>query len=433
MTANKSVGYLLAFMAWSALSKPLIGQRPSQPASRQSNPSCYPVEEIANALANYTARHKTSYPESTLITEIRNRTVCSRPTVEELDKIRRAGASAKLLEAIESAAPPTLASATSAPAPPSSAQPCLQPPPSKPGRLTVTCADVDCNVFVNGAPIGTTTNRAISKELPEGQVAISVSANGYEPERSQQIVEVKGVEPKVVKFDLHPSRAALEERGAFLFRQMMGALGGEEGLKAAGSLRGSGTFTLYHEGKPAAWEVTIALKLPDRGRFTVGAFQGDRQRYEILRTPDGMELAKMGKGADLEDLNLALHQLQEYQLSATLQRLKGSGFTMVAIDLKSDGNAGSTFRAEGGSEAYSIRTDADLRPQEITLESGGFDKGIKVLYSDYIQQGSAYFPKRMQVQRPGTASNGIKIEFDRVQVNPADLTDAGFDVAKGKR
>ncbi len=246
-------------------------------------------------------------------------------------------------------------------------------------------------------------------------------------------MEIKGAEPKVVKFDLHPSRAALEERGTSLFRQTIAALGGEEGLKAASSLRGAGTFTLYRDGKPAIWEVTLALKLPDKGRFSVGAFQGDRQRYEILRTPDGMELAKMGKGADLEELNLALHQLQEYQLAATLQRLKGSSFIMVVTGLGSSGSAGTTFRAEGGSETYSIRTDADLRPQEITLESGGFDKGIKLLYSDYIQQGPAYFPKRMQVQQPGAASNGIKMQFDRVQINPADLTDADFGINKGKR
>ncbi len=428
MTGNQSVGSLLVFIACIALSKPLIGQAPSQPASRRSTQSCYSVEEIANTLVGYTARHNTSYPESTLITEIKSRTVCSRPTVEELDKIRRAGAPAKLIEAIESAAPPTPAPSPSAPA-----QPCLQPPPSKLGRLTVACAEVDCNVFINGAPIGTTTKRALSRELPEGPVAISVSATGYDPERSQQIVEVKGGEPKVVKFDLHPSRAALEEHGANLFRQTIAALGGEEGLKAAASLRGTGTFTVYHDGKPAAWEVTLALKLPDKGRFSVGAFQGDRQRYEILRTPDGMELVKTGKGADLEELNLALHQLQEYQLAATLQRLKGSGFIIVASGLNSSGSAGTTLRAEGGSEIYSIRTDADMRPQEITLESGGFDKDIKVLYSDYVQQGPAYFPKRMQVQRPGAASNGIKMQFDRVQINPANLTDADFVLTKGKR
>jgi hypothetical protein len=429
MRGNQSVGSLLAFIACISLSKPLIGQAPSQPASRRSDQSCYSFEEIANTLVSYSARHKTSYPETALIAEIKNRTVCSRPTIEDLDKLRQAGASAKLVEALESAAPPpALAPAASA-----SAQPCLQPPPSKLGRLTVACAAVDCNVFINGAPIGTTTNRAISREFPEGPVAISVSANGFDPERNQQIVEVKSAEPKVVTFDLHPSRAALEERGASLFRQMIAALGGEEGIKAAASLRGAGTFTLYHDGKPAAWQITLALKLPDKGRFSIGAFQGDRQRYEILRTPDGMELAKMGKGADLEDLNLALHQLQEYQLSATLQRLRGSGFIIVATDLKAGASAGATLRAEGGSETYSIRTDADLRPQEITLESGGFDKGIKLLYSDYIQEGSLYFPKKMQVQEPGAASNGIKMQFDRVQINPADLTDADFGVTKGKR
>jgi hypothetical protein len=144
------------------------------------------------------------------------------------------------------------------------------------------------------------------------------------------------------------------------------------------------------------------------------------------------DLVKMGKGADLEDLNLAVHRLEEYQLAQTLQRLQNPGVTIVATDLRPAQSAGTLIRAEGGSEAYSIRLDADLRPQEISVESGGFDKGMKILYADYTQEGPAYFPKRLQVQRPGSATNGVKIQFSRLQLSPADLTDSVFDSKKGK-
>src|SRR5215469_2473878 len=302
----------------------------------------------------------------------------------------------------------------------------------KKGRLTVMCAEVDCNVLINDAPAGATSNRSISQDLPEGPVAVSVSADGYQSAPDQEIVNIKDGDPKLVKFELRPSRAALEERGAKLFLQMIAALGGPEGLKVAAALRGTGTLTLYRDGKPAFWQATLLLKSPDKARFIVGALQNDRQRYEIDSAGGVTDLVKMGKGADLEGLNLALHQLGEYQLARTLQRLQNPGVTILATDLKPAQSAGTIVRAEGGSEVYLIRLDAELRPQEISVESGGFDKGIKILYADYTQEGPAYFPKRLQVQRPASATNGVKIQFDHLQLSPPDLTDSDFDSKKGR-
>jgi hypothetical protein len=302
----------------------------------------------------------------------------------------------------------------------------------KKGRLTVICAEVDCNVVINDAPAGATTDRAFSKELPEGSVAVSVSADGYQSAPDQEIVNIKEGDPKLVKFELRPSRAALEERGAKLFLQMIAALGGADGLKAATAFRGTGTLTLYRDGKPVFWQATLLLKLPDKSRFIVSALQGDRQRYEIVSAGGVTDLVKMGKGADLEVLNLALHQLVEYQLARTLQRLQNPGVTILATDLKPTLDEGTIIRTEGGSEVFSIRLDADLRPQDISVESGGFDKGIKILYADYTQEGSTCFPKRLQIQRPGSAASGVKIQFDNVQLSPADLTDSVFVYKNGK-
>jgi hypothetical protein len=311
------------------------------------------------------------------------------------------------------------------------------PGPSSPlaqkkGRLTVVCAEVDCNVLLDGAPAGATTDRAVSHDLPEGPVAVSVSADGYQSAPDQEIVNIKAGDPKLVKFELRPSRAALEERGAKLFLQMIAALGGAEGLKAAAALRGTGTLTLYRDGKPEFWQATLLLKLPDKSRSIISVLQNDRQRYEIVSTGGVTDLVKMGKGADLEGLNLAVHQLSEYQLARTLQRLQNPGVTILATDLEPAQSAGTMLRGEGGSEVYSIRLDAELRPQEIFVESGGFDKGIRILYADYAREGPAWFPRRLQVQLPGSATNGVKIQFDRLQLSPADLTDSAFDSKKGK-
>jgi hypothetical protein len=262
---------------------------------------------------------------------------------------------------------------------------------------------------------------------------VSVTAKDYEPDRNQEIVDIRENEPKLVSFKLGASRGALEQAGAKLFEQMIVALGGDEGLKIMASIQGKGTLTSYRDGKPTLWGLTALIKLPDQGRFNIGGLSSGRQAYEFVRTEGGMELIKTGKGADLDDLNLALHQLQEYQLTETLSRLQSPGFRIVASQLSPVKGEEAVLKAESGSERYLIRLDADIRPREILLELGGLDQGTKLLYSDYMQLGSAFYPRKMQVQRPGAASNGIEVRFDTAELLTLDAANADFGTNKGKR
>jgi hypothetical protein len=272
----------------------------------------------------------------------------------------------------------------------------------------------------------------LSQTIPEGPAAVYVTAKNYEPDRPQETVEIKDSEPKLIDFKLTASRAALDEMGAKLFTQMVEALGGEDGLKASDLLRGKGAFTSYRDGKPTEWQIVALIKLPDKARFIVGDFKGGRQSYEIVRTEGEMELTKTAKGAALDDLNLALHQLQDYQLTETLRRLRSPSFKIAATELIPSHGEDVVLAAQGGSERYLISLDTDHRPREVLFESGGLDKGLKVLYSDYAPAGPAFYPKRMQVQRPDS-TNGIEVKFDTVELNPPDVRDADFVVKKGKR
>jgi hypothetical protein len=273
----------------------------------------------------------------------------------------------------------------------------------------------------------------LSQNIPEGPAAVSVTARNYEPDRPQETVEIRNSEPKLIDFKLTASRAALEEMGAKLFAQTIEALGGEDGLKASALVRGKGAFTSYRAGKPTEWQIVALIKLPDKARFIVGDFKGGRQSYEIVRAEGEMELMKTAKGAALDDLNLALHQLQDYQLTETLMRLRSPSFRIAATELVPSHGGDVVLAAQGGSERYLISLDTDHRPREIVLESGGLDKGLKVLYSDYAPAGPAFYPKRMQVKMPDSTSNGIEVKFDTIELNPADVKDADFVVKKGKR
>src|ERR1700689_2457452 len=214
MAGNRAVRLLpLVIVAWVSTTHSAICQSPSRADQRQADQTCYPVDQIIIGLDKNAGRTKNTYSESTLIASIKQRTVCSRPTASDLGRIRSDGGSEKLIDAIEAASPAPL---LSAPVPP-----CPQPEAAAPkqGRLTVTCSLVDCNVFVNGTSIGTTTNRVLSQNIPEGPAAVSVTARNYEPDRPQETVEIKNNEPKLIGFKLTASRAALEEMGARLFTQ----------------------------------------------------------------------------------------------------------------------------------------------------------------------------------------------------------------------
>src|SRR3984885_3161004 len=243
MAGNRTARFLpLVIVAWASTTQSGICQSPPRGDQRQADQTCYPVDQIIIGLDKNAGRNKNTYPESTLIAAIKQRTVCSRPTASELSKIRSDGGSDKLIDAIEAASPAPL---LFAPVPP-----CPQPEAAAPkqGRLTVTCSLVDCNVFVNGTSIGTTANRVLSQNIPEGPAAVSVTAKNYEPDRSQETVEIKNSEPKLIDFKLTASRAALEEMGAKLFAQTIEALGGEDGLKASALVRGKGALTWYRDG-----------------------------------------------------------------------------------------------------------------------------------------------------------------------------------------
>ena len=245
MVCNRAARFFpLVIVAWVSTTQSGICQSPPRVDQRQADQTCYPVDQVIIGLGKNVDRNKNTYSESTLIASIKQRTICSRPTASELVKIRSAGGSEKLIDAMEAASPAPL---LSAPAPP-----CPQPEAAAPkhGRLTVTCSLVDCNVFVNGTSIGTTTNRALSQNIPEGPAAVFVTARNYAPDRPQETVEIKNSEPKLIDFKLTASRAALEEMGAKLFAQTIEALGGEDGLKASAIVRGKGAFTSYRDGKP---------------------------------------------------------------------------------------------------------------------------------------------------------------------------------------
>jgi hypothetical protein len=76
------------------------------------------------------------------------------------------------------------------------------------------------------------------------------------------------------------------------------------------------------------------------------------------------------------------------------------------------------IRAIAGSETYTITLDPDLRPAELALESTGLNTGLRIMYSDYSKQESAYYPRHLQVILPDTARHGVEVQFKTIELNP---------------
>jgi hypothetical protein len=84
----------------------------------------------------------------------------------------------------------------------------------------------------------------------------------------------------------------------------------------------------------------------------------------------------------------------------------------------------------GGIYAYVIRLDANSRPQNILLEAGGLDAGMSLSYTDYIQKGNAYVPKKAIITPSKTSQLAIELTLNQVDVSPAGIIDKDFDPPK---
>lgn len=365
-------------------------------------------------------QNRNLFNEYTLISRIRIEGLSFEPTEQDKDEFRKRGGSEKLIAEIDHATrhlaePPT---------PPS--HKLQEPPIAKQGILSVSCKPVDCDISIDGNPAGSTANGELSINLKEGDFVVSVVKSDYDSDRKREKITIKDKATTPVEFTLTPSRAALEATGAKLFQQMIEAVSGKVGVKESPIIRGTGELNCYDgNGKQTSWDVTLLLKAPDKGRFAVGR---GAQKYEVARTEKGMEWSKDVSGSDFESLDFSLRQLPRYQLSEVLRRLQSTSFRIISEELTPFQSV--TLHAEGGSESYAITLGADIRPREIVEEAGGLDKGLRIRYSDYAKQGSAFYPMMMEVILPDTKKHGLEMRFSKIELNPEGVQDADFNLKK---
>lgn len=330
---------------------------------------------------------------------IENRGVTFPISSDTLAKLEAAGATDEILDLIKSKAKP-------APPPPA-------PKPVAKGMLSLACAPAECKVSLNGSPIGATEGGKLEAAgLTPGRWTVDFSKEGYMAH--QDVVMVEPARSTAVAATLDPDRSAREAFGRQLFQKMIQALGGNDGLKTLSSVQAVGSTTLWsHDGTSVRWTLLMRNR-SDRALFQAKA---GRILHEVMFEGSEFKASKNLKGDDALELPTDFGFIRDNQLPALIARLQGANYRLLSNHPTPAAGEDYSIVAESGTDKVSIALDANLRPQRVKIATEAGIGSMLILYSDYVQNGNAFFPKTMVI-KPEGQQQGVEVRFDRVELNP---------------
>jgi len=333
---------------------------------------------------------------------IQNRGVAFSPTPEQIEKLRVAGATDDLLKLIGSKHKPDSPSAH--PAPKTEAL----------GSIAVTCAPAECEISLNGTPLGATADGHLEMaNLRPGNWAVDFKKDGYISQQSIVMVEANRQLP--VSVALEPDRATQEAFGAALFEKVVDALGGKEALQELASVEATGSSTIATpNGKSVRWPLLMRNR-PDRALFQLRAGRGIL--HEVAFLGSEFKTSKNLKGQEALDLPTGFGLIRDYQLSALIAKLQNPQFKMLANHSAPIDGEEYTLFAEDGVERVAIGLDNQLRPQRVRITTAAGVGSAIVTYSDYSKNDKATYPKTIEIKPEGWPQ-GIDVRFDTVDLSP---------------
>lgn len=343
---------------------------------------------------------------------IENRGVSFALSSDTISKLESAGASEEILDVIKSKAKPLPVAV-------------VVPKPVAKGMLNLTCAPAECQVSLNGSSIGPTAGGKLEVAgLTPGNWVVDFSKEGYAG--SQNTVVVEPAKSATLAATLEPDRAAREAFGKHLFQKMIQALGGDDGLKTLGSVQGIGSTTLWaHDGSSVRWTLLMRNRT-DRALFQAKA---GRILHEVMFEGSEFKASKNLKGDEALQLPTDFGMIRDDQLPALIGRLQGSGYRMVATHPDPVPGEDYSIVAESGTDKISLGLDPDGRPQRVKIVTATGIGSAMITYSDYIQNGNAFYPKTMLI-KPESQQQGIEVRFDKIELNP-NLKDLDYKL-RGK-
>jgi len=320
-------------------------------------------------------------------------------TQEQIDKLRAAGASDDILKAVKSKSKPA-----AIPPPP--------PPKKDPvGAVAVTCAPVECDINLNGTPLGKTNDGKLEiDKLRPGKWVIDFSANGFVSH--QNSVTVEADKTVALSVALEPNRATLESWGSDLLRKITQAVAGADSLDPLTTVQATGSLNIYSkEGSSVRWTLLMRNN-PDRALFQA---KSGSILHEVAFVGSEFKASKNLKGQDALDMPADFGFVRDYQVSAILAKLSDPQFKKLANHQAPAASEEFPLVAENGTQKISIKLDAELRPQEVRITTATGVGAAVIAYSDYFKSEKTYYPKTMQI-KPDGWQHGIEVHFDNVEL-----------------
>jgi len=330
---------------------------------------------------------------------IENRGVAFALSSDTLSKLQSAGAPEDVLDVIKAKAKP-------APPPPA-------PKPVAKGMLSLSCAPAECQVSLNGSSIGATEQGKLEVAgLTPGNWVVDFTKEGYSTQQSHVVVEP--AKSASVTASLVPDRAAREAFGKQLFQKMIQALGGEDALITMSSVQARGSTTLWgHDGTSVRWSLLMRNRT-DRALFQAKA---GKILHEVMFDGSEFKASKNLSGEDALELPTDFGLIRDNQLPALISRLEHSAYKLIADHPDAAPGEEYSIEADSGTDKVSIGLDPQLRPQRVKISTDAGIGSMLITYSDYVQNGNAFYPKTMLI-KPEGRQQGIEVQFDKLELNP---------------
>jgi hypothetical protein len=319
---------------------------------------------------------------------------------EELDKLKAAGATDVMLELIKSKAKVSAVAVAH-----------VAPKPVATGRISLTCSPSECDISLDGKPYGTAGGK-LELALNARKWIVDFKKDGYIGH--QESVTIEPDKPTSVSVVLEPNRAALEAYGADLFKKMVQAVGGNDGVQALASVQAVGSTTIWtRDGSSVRWTLLLRNR-PDRALFQAKA---GGILHEVAFIGSQYNNSKNLKGADALELPTHFGFIRDAMLAAVITRLQNPEFKITANRASpAEGEEFSLF-ADNSAEKVAIGFDSQLHPARVRITTATGVGSVAITYSDYFKGEGAYWPKSVQIKPEGW-QHGIDVRFDTVDLTP---------------
>jgi uncharacterized protein DUF4292 len=347
-----------------------------------------------------------------LSTAIERRGIDFSPAPADLERLKKAGASAELIRIITAKAPPKPALPTPASA-----------PPARAGKITLQCQPAECDVVVNGKPRGSTSNGFIELlDLPTGENVVDFRKEGFEGQQLALSLNVGSSTTQTIT--LRPTAATRTRLARQLLDRTIAKLGGKTALQHAALVSASGAASLFQTGgQRTEWRFTSRLKLPAMAMIEIS---GAKLKWWTSLSADDSKAGgakQMAGGPVALEMEKLVRVYRDYQPAALVEHWQAMTLgTQTAAPV----NGQWRFHAAGSDGAFTVYLDPDYTLRRVVYESAsGLGSGMEVLYSDFTGIDKVWYPKSMVIKFSAQQQHGLELHFSEIEF-PDKLADKEF-------